>query len=778
MFLSTRDASHIVSSSEAILTGLAPDGGLYFPVSIEKLDPAKMLSFSYSEIAFSLLRLYLDDFSDQEIREGVQEAYSPKHFPERIFALQNFSDLSVLELFHGETLTFKDMALSLLPSLMETSLKKHPEVAPLRILSATSGDTGSAVLASFKNSPSIAVSILYPEGGIAPIQERQMLSFSSPKNRAYALKNSNFDDAQRLVKSLLLEKPFHAHYSSANSINIARLLPQVVYYYASYLSLVNEKRLALGEALDVVVPTGNFGDVFAAYLAKQMGLPLGKLVVASNANSILTDFLKTGVYDTHRAFLKTNSPSMDILVSSNLERLLYCASGDAKQVALWERDLQKEGRFAVDSSTLQKIQADFVGCSVDEKGTEYAIRSCYQSRNYLLDPHTAVGYGAWEEYRKSRPEHRALLIATASPLKFPKTVLKALGKDCQDEEKALQDLLLWSRIPLPSSLKKSLTDETPSFPLSKRRFSETLSPHRTFVVNAYATSANLGPGFDALGIALSLKNVFAFSLAAQDSLQGFEGEEEQKDNLLLKSYHRYFEELALPYQPILIEQKEQGIPLSRGLGSSASCIVSALLAANEINGRLVDKNRLLAMASAIEGHPDNVAPALFGGLVSGFLDHQSHLRLCHYEVSPRLGFLLLIPPQELSTSLARGVLPQSYSRAEVVDQLSHLLPLAEAFKKGDLALLKELLIDHLHVPYRLPLIHDAEKIQSLAEINALPFTISGAGSSLLVLYRKDDLVSLARFREAAAKSCPEFAQCPLSINRSGATLQEVHSYER
>jgi threonine synthase len=668
------------------------------------------------------------------------------------------------------------MALSLLPSLMELSLKKHPEIPSLRILSATSGDTGSAVLASFRRTPSIGVSILYPEGGVAPIQERQMLSFSSISSRAYALQKSNFDDAQTLVKKLLLEQPYGQHYSSANSINIARLLPQVVYYYASYLRLVNENWLRMGETLDVVVPTGNFGDIFAAYLAKKMGLPLGRLVVASNANAVLTDFLKDGVYEARRNFYKTNSPSMDILVSSNLERLLYCVNGDAKQVSLWEASLTKEGRFAVDNETLQKIQADFAGFSIAEEGTNQAIRSCYQKWAYLLDPHSAVGYGAYQEYRKGHPKGKALVVATASPLKFPRTVLHALGKDNPDELGALSDLLSLGKLNLPFSLKKSLLDSTPAYPVTASTFRKILSPKRSFVVTSYATSANLGPGFDALGIALSLKNVFSFSLAKEDSLKGFSGEEELKDNLVLRSYHRYFEELHCPYPPVQIEQLEQGIPLSRGLGSSASCIVSGLSAANEIAGRLLNPEQLLSLATSIEGHPDNVAPALFGGLVSSYKDNEGTLHVLSYPVSSSLGFLLLIPPQELSTALARGVLPKSYPLSDVTYQASHLLPLLKAFEEGDLPLLEELLLDRIHVPYRLPLIQGGEQVRDLAHHFHLPFTISGAGSSLLVLYKKEDQRSLAAFKEKMGKDLPAFRLVDLIREKKGVSIREVSSY--
>jgi threonine synthase len=770
MFFSTRNKALRVSSSVALLEGISPDGGLFLPEVIAPVDYKTLKSASYPELAFSLLRPYLDDFSDQELREAVTEAYSPSSFPEKIFDLHVAGDQAFLELFHGLTLTFKDMALSLLPQLMDVALSKHPEVGDVRILTATSGDTGSAVLSSFASSKRVKVSVLYPEGGIAPFQERQMLSFTSARGRAYALKNANFDDCQTLVKKLLLKKETGVSYSSANSINIGRLLPQIVYYYAAYIGLVQKGFLQENESLDVVVPTGNFGDIFAAYLAKKMGLPLGKLVVASNANDVLTDFFRSGVYDIHRSFLKTNSPSMDILVSSNLERLLYLSCLDDHKVASWEQELKEKGTFQVDSKTLEALEKDFLAFSANEDETRFAIQSSYQEGHYLIDPHTAVGYAV---YKKSSLK-KALVVATASPFKFPKTVMGSLGDGEADDFASLTKLIAICGDNAPIQLQKALRSQTEKKAVSPIEFAKLISPRLAYEVKAPATSANLGPGFDVMGVALSLFNSFRFAPAKEDSLKGFVGEEETKDNLILKSYHRFFEAFALPYQPVEITQIASDIPLSRGLGSSASCIVAGLLGANAISGDYLPQGRLLSLAASIEGHPDNVAPCLLGG--SSLLIKTRKAKSCRSGIPFRrnLGFLLLVSPQELSTEKARGILPKTYALADITYDASRLASLPKALEKGDLALLKDLLKDRLHVPYRLPLIQNGDLVQKAAEEAGLPFTISGAGSSLLVLYRKDDEAKKDVFAKMVASRLPEgWRYLELSEEKNGASVKEV-----
>jgi threonine synthase len=775
MYFSTRDAQLRKTASEALLEGLSSDGGLFLPEHFFQVDPAALLGKSYAEMAALLLTPYLDDFTSEEVVGAVNKAYSEVNFPERIFSLASFGSVSFLELFHGQTLTFKDMALSLLPHLLEVALKKHPEQKELRILTATSGDTGSAVLSSFASSENIRVSVLYPEHGIAPFQERQMLSFTSSHGRAYAFKGSNFDDCQTFIKKLLLEKRKDRPYSSANSINVGRLLPQIVYYYAAYLGLAQAKTIALGQLIDVVVPTGNFGDIFAAYCAKKMGLPLGKLVVASNANSVLTDFFRTGLYDARRKFVKTNSPSMDILISSNLERLLYCVTSSDQKVRDYESSLKEKGYFQADEATLTVLQKDFAAYSADEKETEEAIESCYSKHHYLLDPHTAVAYSVAGCFQQES-DHPLLIVATASPLKFPKTVMGALHHPGKDDFEALEKMKAICGVILPPQFQKALEEPSPKYSLRPQEFRWLLQKKRSYEVQAPATSANLGCGFDVCGIALSLTNVFRFSLQDHDELSGFVGEEETKDNLVLKSYRCFFEEYHLPYEPVQIRLMKQGIPLSRGLGSSASCIVAGLLAASEASGRYFSPAGLLDLASAIEGHPDNVAPCLLGGFVSSFKTGKGEIIPESWPVSRELGFLLAIPEQELSTEKARSILPKNVPLADATYDAARLIALPSALREGNLPRLTEVLNDRLHVPYRLPLIEEGEIVQKIAGKYHLPFTISGAGSSLLILYSKRDETPLDNaLKEMKASLSKNWVFKKLDFAEKGAVITEVRS---
>ncbi|MCI2069233.1 MAG: threonine synthase [Bacilli bacterium] len=773
MFFSTRDASLTISASQAIIKGISDDGGLFLPKEIKKLPYEKLINSTYPEIAYSILREYLDDFSDVEIKEAVKKAYGAENFPEKITGLTTFGDFSFLELFHGRTLTFKDMALSLLPFLMEEALKKHPEEKSLHILTATSGDTGSAVLSSFRNCQNISVSVLYPDGGISYIQEKQMLSFTSPTERAYALQDSNFDDCQALVKKLLVEKPYGLNYTSANSINIGRLLPQIVYYYYSYISLVKNGTIKPGELIDVVVPTGNFGDIFAAYLAKKMSLPLNKLVVASNANRILTDFFSKGVYDTKRDFIKTNSPSMDILISSNLERLLYLTCLNDKTVQDLENDLRQKGSFKVSEEFLKKLQMDFLCCSSSEEETLQGIKDCEDKYNYLIDPHTSVAYQAYQKIKTYLPSKHSLIVSTASPLKFPLTIARALNIEQTDDLKALKQIILKTKISVPSQLEDALNTPSPKYLIKGEEFKEVLYPTKHHIFKVPASSANLGPGFDVAGLALSLFNTFSFQKNKEDILEGFIGEEELKDNLVLKSYRRFFEEYHLPYQPVRIKMLNCLIPLSRGLGSSAACIIAGLIGANEICNRLLEKKDLLDLATKIEGHPDNVACCLLGGLVCSFKNSSGKLVPLKYPVNPNLKFVVLVPEQEFSTKIARSALLASYPLADITFDASRLVNLPLAFQTGDTSLLYELLSDKIHIPYRLPLIEEGSKIMGICQRFHIPFTISGAGSSLLVILREDQKEELSELEKAIGSECVGKWQIKeLSICQNGVKEEE------
>lgn len=772
MFYSTRNSSLSLYFSEALLEGLSPDGGLFLPDKIAVIDPQKLLGKSYQEMAFAILRPYLDDFTDEEIRYAVSSAYSKNNFPERIVNVDSFGSVSFLELFHGQTLTFKDMALSLLPFLMETALKKHPERNKIHILTATSGDTGSAVLSSFRSAENIDVSVLYPEGGIATLQERQMLSFTSKAGRAYALKASNFDDCQRLVKKLLIEKEGQG-YSSANSINIGRLLPQIVYYYYAYLALVRDGKIGYGEKIDVIVPTGNFGDIFACYLAKRMSLPLGRLIVASNENKVLTDFFATGIYDANRPFVKTNSPSMDILVSSNLERLLSLVIGDDAKLRALEKSLAKKGRFEVDEETLIKLQFDFLGFSSTEEETTKAISKCYLDNDYLIDPHTAVAYAAYEKYRRQGSQSVCLVVATASPLKFPEVEAKALSMASDDGLVALPLVASKACLTIPSQLQKALSSPACRYSVDEKEFRSILSRKGSVTISSPASTANVGPGFDRFGIALSLFNTLRFERSKDDVLSGFVGEEETKNNLVQKAYRAFFAEYGLPYQSVKITLVKCDIPLSRGLGSSASCIVAGLLAANEFSGHFLAKEKLLDLAAKIEGHPDNVAPCLLGGFRDSKKDESGAVKSLSMGLCRDIGFLLLIPEQELSTSLARSVLPKSYSLDDQQFNAAQIVSLVPALQNGDIKTIASAIVDRYHVPYRLPLIKGAEAVEKIAEKHHLPFTISGAGSSLLVLYSEKNKDSVFDFILDVKKNVSvRFGFMKLEASYEGASIKE------
>jgi len=726
MFISTRNSSIRVHASEAILDGLSPDGGLFVPQEIPTLDYRNLKNLSYAELASKILSLYLDDYTEDEIRSCASKAYDSAHFEEEIFGLAQFGNLSVLELFHGQTLTFKDMALSILPYLLEEAKKKHPGTKPVHILTATSGDTGSAVLSSFSESD-IPVTVFYPEGGVAQLQEKQMLYFTGPSARAYALKDSNFDTCQSLIKKLLVQKEKDG-YTSANSINIGRLLPQIVYYYASYISLVEEGKIREGEKIDVIVPSGNFGDILAGYYAKRMSLPIHKLVVASNSNRILTDFFSTGKYDLHRKFIKTISPSMDILISSNLERLLFHYS-DEKTVSKEMRDLKEKKEFEITQDELSRIRQEFSAYCASEEETEQAMREGVKEHSYYFDPHSAVAYAAYKKYHeKENSPRRVLLVSTASPLKFPETVLKALKIQLDPSLSSLENLLQNSPLSLPSAMKKVLSSSTEAYPLSKEEAERHLEP-RPFMVKVPATSANLGPGFDIAGIALSLYNETEFLPSSEFSTEGFEslnGEE----NLVLSSYKTVFENLKMSPIPVRIVQKKQEIPISRGLGSSAAGILTGLLGANEMLNRKLSKKEVLELAVRLEGHPDNAACCLLGGLVCSATTGDSHAFLKE-EVHKDWTFHLFIPPFEVSTKEARKVLPGFVSREDAVYTSSHLLLLLSALKEGNAALLKEAVKDCLHVPYRKKLIPDYEVIDGVFERYGIPFTISGSGSAMI-----------------------------------------------
>lgn len=436
-FQSTRDANLRVSSSEAIVRGLAPQSGLFVPMQFPQADVAGWKDLPYPELAERVVGLYLTDYSKEFLHTATAETYGAA-FAGKAGETKRVRDgLYSLELWHGPTCAFKDYALQLMPKLLVEGKRNLNRIETTRILVATSGDTGKAALAGYAGLQGIDISVFYPNAGTSEIQRLQMATQTGDNVAVYAV-NGNFDDAQTGVKRVFGDESVAAELqergirlSSANSINWGRLVPQIVYYFYAYYRLAQQGAVAFGEPVDFCVPTGNFGDILAGYYAKQMGLPVGKLVCASNKNNVLTDFIKTGTYDARRTFYKTTSPSMDILISSNLERLLLHLSGSAETVKGWMNDLATTGSYTIDADTLAKLQESFAcGCADDEEGAA-EIKDLFEKDGYLCDTHTALAFRVAAANRTAAP---MVVLSTASPFKFPRDVLAALGETAPESD--------------------------------------------------------------------------------------------------------------------------------------------------------------------------------------------------------------------------------------------------------------------------------------------------------------------------------------------------------
>lgn len=435
LYRSTRGTDKAYTASEAILKGLSEDGGLFVPDRIPKLDlPLSALAgMTYQETAYEVMRRFLTDFTAEELKQCIENAYDEKFDTPKIAPLVEKNGTFYLELFHGATIAFKDMALSILPHLLTTAAKKNQVKNEIVILTATSGDTGKAAMAGFADVPGTRIIVFYPKNGVSPIQEKQMVT-QKGKNTYVVGITGNFDDAQTGVKKMFNDKELAAQldaagfqFSSANSINIGRLVPQVVYYVYAYGKLLAEGKIHEGEKINVVVPTGNFGNILAAYYAKLMGLPLGKFICASNENKVLYDFFSTGCYDRNRAFMLTNSPSMDILISSNLERLIYRIAGnDPEKNSRLMEGLAKDGKYEITDEMKQNLQ-EFYGNYATEEETAGAIRRLYEETGYVMDTHTAVAEVVYEKYRQeTKDETKTVIASTASPFKFTRSVMNSI----------------------------------------------------------------------------------------------------------------------------------------------------------------------------------------------------------------------------------------------------------------------------------------------------------------------------------------------------------------
>ena len=464
-YKSTRNSDTKVTASQAILKGLAEDGGLFVPTQIPKLPVSlgELKEMSYQETAYTVMKEFLTDFTEEELKDCIAKAYDSKFDTEEIAPLAKVENAYYLELYHGATIAFKDMALSILPHLLTTSAKKNGVKNDIVILTATSGDTGKAALAGFADVDGVKIIVFYPKNGVSRVQELQMVTQKGANTSVVAV-HGNFDNAQSGVKAMFEDKELANEldeagyqFSSANSINIGRLVPQVVYYVYAYAKLLQNGEIAEGEEINVVVPTGNFGNILAAFYAKNMGLPIAKLICASNENKVLYDFFRTGTYDRNREFILTISPSMDILISSNLERLIYLLTGeDDKKNQELMRELKEEGSYTISDDMKAQLK-DFVGGYATEDEVKQTIRDIYRETGYVMDTHTAVAAMVYQAYRKeSKDEHKAVIASTASPYKFARSVMTAIDDKYNqlDEFALIDELQKVSGMPVPNAIEE------------------------------------------------------------------------------------------------------------------------------------------------------------------------------------------------------------------------------------------------------------------------------------------------------------------------------------
>lgn len=472
LYKSTRGRDENVASSAAIIKGMAKDGGLYVPESIPKInfdaDEDELVKLNYKSLAYFILSKFFTDFTEEELKKCIDNAYDNKFDSDEIAPLKKIGGSYFLELYHGLTLAFKDAALSILPHLMKTALKKQGINKEVVILTATSGDTGKAALEGFNNVDSTKIIVLYPADGVSRIQKLQMVTHAG-RNSCVAAVKGNFDDAQKAVKEIFADEDINRRlnskgymFSSANSINIGRLVPQIVYYFSSYLNLYKTHQIKKGDKVNAAVPTGNFGDILAGYFAKLMGLPINKLICASNENKVLYDFLNTGTYDANREFFVTNSPSMDILISSNLERLLYFISGENPEtVRKLMADLKSSGKYSITSNMAEKLKDFYAGFASQEK-TINSIKEIYNLYGEIIDTHTSVAYSVYKDYKNiTGDKTKTIILSTASPFKFPKAVMSAIDKKYEnvDEFDLIKELSKITNHIIPKGIKD--IDERP-----------------------------------------------------------------------------------------------------------------------------------------------------------------------------------------------------------------------------------------------------------------------------------------------------------------------------
>lgn len=742
-YISTRNEKIRKTPAEAILMGIAEDGGLYVPDDLcsAKFPMNDLTKMNETEISAKVLSLLFSGgsmFSGKEelFRDAVFKAYNGKFENNDYAPVAKAGGAYVMELYHGPTCAFKDVALQLLPHLISEAKKSLGITDDIVILTATSGDTGSAALEGFSDIPGIKIVVFYPRHGTSAVQERQMVSCTG-KNTCVCAVEGNFDDAQSGVKSIFanIKLPKGVQLSSANSINIGRLAPQVAYYFKAYRDLLRNGEIKFGDKLNFIVPTGNFGDILAGYLAMHMGLPVGKLICASNQNNVLTDFFEKGLYDKNREFHITKSPSMDILISSNLERLLYFVCGSEK-CAKYMNDLKETGKYQLEKCELEKIREIFDAGYADDEDTYKTINEVYKNHGYLMDTHTAVAWKVYEDWNKKGGNgYKSVVLSTASAYKFSSGVLHSLGLECPNEFDAIDVLNKRTGIVPPRSIanirNKKVIHNNVVKKESMMELVESIVCKNKVTVRVPATSANLGSGFDCTGMAFKKYNVFTFEKTDSTvEFEGFAPEFSNENSLAYVGYKRVCEKIGCPAFVKITSVKIE-IPIARGFGSSAALIVAGAYAANVLNGGALTSQEVFEICNDIEGHPDNIAPALFGGLCTSIVENGKPITQ-KYPVADNICFTALIPNFEVETKAAREALPTTVSREDAIFNMQRIALLPYTFEHGRLDLIKMVTSDRLHENYRRKLYKNVDEIEKHAyDCGAIAFSISGAGPSCL-----------------------------------------------
>ena len=742
-YISTRNKNMKKSAAEAILMGIADDGGLYVPSDLKSASfpMNKLLELSEKEISATVLSLLFSDGSmfdsnKEKFLKAVSKAYDGKFENGDFAPVAKVGDAFVTELYHGPTCAFKDVALQLLPHLISEAKRSVGMTDDIVILTATSGDTGSAALEGFSDIPGIKIVVFYPKHGTSAVQERQMVSCAG-KNTCVCAVEGNFDDAQSGVKNIFntIQLPEGVRLSSANSINIGRLAPQIAYYFKTYRDLVKHGEISFGDKLNFIVPTGNFGDILAGYFAKEMGLPVAKLICASNENNVLTEFFASGVYNKNREFHITKSPSMDILISSNLERLLYFVCGSEKCKEYMSSLLQR-GEYTITKDELAKIRDVFDADCANDAETYKTIKDVYEKHGYLIDTHTAVAWNVYEKWSKENSNGcKCVILSTASAYKFSSGVLHSLGLECPNEFDAIEILSKRTGIRPPRVIadirNKKIVHSNTIKKESMMTLVESVIKRNKVIVRVPATSANLGSGFDCTGIAFRRYDVFSFEKTSESvEFENFDPAFANENNLAYIAYKRVCDAVGCD-SFVRIKSLKTDIPITRGLGSSAALIVAGAYAANLLTGQKLSVQEIFEICNAIEGHPDNIAPALFGGLCTSIVANKKP-QTQKYTVSDSICFTAIVPDFKVDTKAARSVLPQNISREDAVFNMQRIALLPHAFEHGNPELIKLVTEDRLHENYRKPLFKNISLVEKAAyECGAVSFTVSGAGPTCL-----------------------------------------------